>query len=169
MPDPNRDLTPPVTIWGPNTPFDLRELQLGRIPTFWEDNQVLDDETFEYSQSSGMTANTPLHVPKVCRFIYAYDTGDEYGNNGSDPGGGGGSPGTVTWKVIEITIVSPPNFVFGVRWQKVEVGGTSPTVQYFINNLSAPRFIEPSEYDGLELELPYGEVPSIVNDGVYFG
>lgn len=164
MPVLNKDLSPPVNTLGVGYPMELNILRNGRIPTFWEDNQVMDDETFEYSLSSGMVANTPIHVPKVVRFIYAFDKHDVYGHSGTpDPGGGGGSGTTVRWTVVQIVNLQPPSdfYQFRIYWEKT--GDVQVPEQVSYARTHPPS--DPGAFAGRVLELPYGDIPNYSNDG----
>lgn len=163
MPNLNEDLSPPVNTLGAGYPMELSLLQKGRIPTFWEDNQVMNDETFVYSESSGMTGFTPIHVPRVCRFIYAFDKTDKYADDPDDPvPGGGGTPKTEKWRVVQTIPLQPPSgfYQFRIYWEKVVVG-----IPVQVNYARTHPPSDEASFAGKELDLPYGDYPNYSNDG----
>lgn len=59
----------PLAKW---VPLANRYLEDGSVPIFWGDNQKIDEGNLTWGRPSGMKGS-PLHIPKVVRFLYTFD------------------------------------------------------------------------------------------------
>ncbi len=69
----NKDQSPANYFEKPFIPMGLNALYNKDIKVYWIDEQIIDEDTFEYTFEKKMPDYAPMHIPKVCRFLYSHD------------------------------------------------------------------------------------------------
>lgn len=129
MPGSNKPLGPPLNTHAKNIPVGVH---LSDIPIYWGDNQILD-ESLNYSEPS-LPGQSPLHIPRVVRFLYAYSSSDTPFEIDATMCGCTGVKNcsdidctwTMNWsKRMEIGYVVSQTYIDNGWWSQIPDGGTT--------------------------------------------
>lgn len=125
MPKVNLAQTPPFNTEGVN-----RQVA-PNVPMLWGDNQIYTNGTYS---TPVVTPNSPLHIPKVCRFLYSYpptvDPPENQWTGCGCPGTGDCGAKVCNWTLFEHKILAAQMVITAAV--SVSSDGVDPVFEAFL-------------------------------------